>query len=231
MPICLGVFHSLLWSTESKACVVNEPEVVVFLEFPCFLHDATNVGNLISGSSAFSKPSSYTWKFSVHLLLKPSLKDFEQNLQFSSVQSLSRVRLFENPWSTACQASLSITKFSSSPQSSSLLALVNGIIMLSIIQTWNLGFMLSSSPSLNNKSQILLTLFCLCSLSHVFTFTPITHTYDLIIPSVLSLFFLLSSPTSLPPTLQHLTSPARDHTCISCRRSGVLTTGSRGKSP
>ena len=159
------------------------------------------------GSSQFTYCWSLAWKI------------LGQNLQFSSVQSLSHVRLFENPWSTACQASVSITKFSSSPQSSSLLNLVNGIIMLSIIQTWNLGFMLSSSPSLNNKSQILLTLFCLCSLSHVFTFTPILTLNDLVIPSFLSLFFLLSSPTSLPPTLQHLTSPARDHTCISCRRS------------
>ena len=56
---------------------VNEAEVDVFLEFPCFLYDSINVGNLISGSSAFSKSSLYIWKFSVHILLKPSLKDFE----------------------------------------------------------------------------------------------------------------------------------------------------------
>ena len=60
--------------------VVNKAEVDVFLEFPCFLHDPANVGNLIFGSSAFSKPSLYIWKFSVHILLKPSLKDFEHNL-------------------------------------------------------------------------------------------------------------------------------------------------------
>ena len=41
----------------------NEAEVDGFLEFPCFLYDPTNVGNLISGSSAFSKPSLYIWKF------------------------------------------------------------------------------------------------------------------------------------------------------------------------
>ena len=56
--------------------IVNE-EVDVFLKFPCFLHDPMDVGNLISGSSAFSKSSWYTWKFSVHILLKPTLKDFE----------------------------------------------------------------------------------------------------------------------------------------------------------
>ena len=48
-----------------------------FLEFPCFLYDPTNADNLISGSSAFSKPSMYIWQFLVHILLKSSLKDFE----------------------------------------------------------------------------------------------------------------------------------------------------------
>ena len=58
---------------------VNEAEVDVFLEFPCFLHDPVNVDNLISGSSAFSKLSFYIWNFSVHILLRPSLKNFEHN--------------------------------------------------------------------------------------------------------------------------------------------------------
>ena len=57
--------------------LVNEAEVDVFLEFFCFFDDPTDVGNFISGSSAFSKSSLYIWKFSVHRLLKPSLKDFE----------------------------------------------------------------------------------------------------------------------------------------------------------
>ena len=47
--------------------VVNEAEVDVFLEFTCFLYDPTDVGNLISGSSAFSQSSLYIWKFSVHI--------------------------------------------------------------------------------------------------------------------------------------------------------------------
>ena len=55
---------------------VNEAEVDVYLEFSCFSCDPTDVGDLISGSSAFSKSSLYIWKFSVHILLKPSLKDF-----------------------------------------------------------------------------------------------------------------------------------------------------------
>ena len=60
--------------------IVNEAEVDVPLEFPCFLYDPTDVGNLISASSAFSKSSLYIWKFLVHILLRSSLKDFEQNL-------------------------------------------------------------------------------------------------------------------------------------------------------
>ena len=60
--------------------VVSEAEVNVFMEFSCFICDWTNVGNLISDSSAFSKPSLYIKKFSVHILLKPNLKDFEHNL-------------------------------------------------------------------------------------------------------------------------------------------------------
>ena len=55
--------------------IVSEAEVDVFLELPCFLHDPVNVGNLISCSSASSKCSLNTRKFSVHILLKPSLKE------------------------------------------------------------------------------------------------------------------------------------------------------------
>ena len=55
-------------------------DVFFFLELPCFFYDRANVGNLISGSSAFSKSSLYIWKFLVDVLLKPSLKDFEYYL-------------------------------------------------------------------------------------------------------------------------------------------------------
>ena len=57
--------------------VVNEAEADVFLELSCCFYDATDVANLISGSSAFSKTSLNIWKFSVHVLLKPSLENFE----------------------------------------------------------------------------------------------------------------------------------------------------------
>ena len=80
IPLSLRSFYSLLWSTLSEANAVHEAEVDVFLEFPCYLYDPMDVGNLISGSSAFSKSSLYIWNFSVHILLKPTLKDFEHYL-------------------------------------------------------------------------------------------------------------------------------------------------------
>ena len=57
--------------------LVNEAEVDAFLELPCFFCDLTGISNLLSGSSTFSNPSLYLWNFSVHILLKPSLKNFE----------------------------------------------------------------------------------------------------------------------------------------------------------
>ena len=69
------VIHTLKGSS-----VVNEAEVDVFLGFSCFFYDLKDVGNLISGSSTFSKSYLYIWKFLVHVLLKPSLKDFEHYL-------------------------------------------------------------------------------------------------------------------------------------------------------
>ena len=60
--------------------IVNKAEIDVFLELSCFFYDPTDVGNLISGSSASSKSSLYIWKLSIHVLLKPGLKDFEHNL-------------------------------------------------------------------------------------------------------------------------------------------------------
>ena len=60
--------------------IVDETEVDVFLEFPCFLYDPVNVSNLIFGSSAFSKPSLDVWKFLVCTVLKPSMHDFKHDL-------------------------------------------------------------------------------------------------------------------------------------------------------
>ena len=63
--------------------IVNKVEVDVFLELSCFFSDLTDVGNLISGSSDFSKSSLNIWKFLVHILLKPLLENFEH--YFTSV--------------------------------------------------------------------------------------------------------------------------------------------------
>ena len=63
--------------------VVNKAEIDIFLELSCFFNDPANVGNLISGSSAFSKSNLNIWKFMVHVLFKPSLENFEH--YFASV--------------------------------------------------------------------------------------------------------------------------------------------------
>ena len=57
--------------------VVNKAEIDVFLELSCFFDDPADVGNLISDSSTFSKTSLNIWKFTVHILLKPGLENFE----------------------------------------------------------------------------------------------------------------------------------------------------------
>ena len=63
--------------------VVNTTEIDAFLELSCFFYDPSDFGNLISGSSAFSKTSLNIWKFMVHILLKPGLENFEH--YFTSV--------------------------------------------------------------------------------------------------------------------------------------------------
>ena len=77
-------FSLFLIHTVKDFSVVNEAEVDVFLEFSCFFYDTMNVDNLISGSSTFSKSRLTIWKFSVHILLKPSLENFEH--YFASVR-------------------------------------------------------------------------------------------------------------------------------------------------
>ena len=63
--------------------IVNKAEIDIFLELSCFFHDPEDVGNLISGSSAFSKTNLKIWKFTVHVLLKLGLENFEH--YFTSV--------------------------------------------------------------------------------------------------------------------------------------------------
>ena len=83
ITISLRIFHSLLRYRVKDFGVINKAEVDVFLEFSCFSYDPMDVGNLISCSSAFSKSSLNIWKFTVHILLKPGLENFER--YFTSV--------------------------------------------------------------------------------------------------------------------------------------------------
>ena len=77
ISISLRIFQFVVIHTVKDFSVVNEAEVDVFLEFPYFFYGPTDVSNLISGFSAFSKSSLYIWKSLVHVLLKPSLKFFK----------------------------------------------------------------------------------------------------------------------------------------------------------
>ena len=74
------VIYTVKESRSHMNSIVNEAEVDVFLELSCFFDDLTDVGNLISGSSAFSKSSLNIWKFTVHIQLKPGLDNFEHDL-------------------------------------------------------------------------------------------------------------------------------------------------------
>ena len=86
--------------------IVNNAEVDVFLELSCFFYDPTDGGNLVSGSSAFSKSSLNIWKFSVHVMLKPCLENFEHC--FVSMWDRSNRQVL--PWSTN-EAGQRLTEF------------------------------------------------------------------------------------------------------------------------
>ena len=75
--------HFLVIHTVKGFGIVNKAEIDVFLKLLCFFYDPTDVGNLMSGSSAFSKSSLNIWKFLVHILLRPRLENFEH--YFASV--------------------------------------------------------------------------------------------------------------------------------------------------
>ena len=83
IPISSRIFQFIVIYTVKGCGIVNKAEIDVFLERSCFFHDPVDVGNWISGSSAFSKTSLNIWKFTVHLLLKPGLENFEH--YFTSV--------------------------------------------------------------------------------------------------------------------------------------------------
>ena len=77
MPISFRILQFLVIHTVKGFGIVNKAEIDVFLELSCFFDDSADVGNLISGSSAFSKTSLNIRKFTVHTLLKPGLENFE----------------------------------------------------------------------------------------------------------------------------------------------------------
>ena len=83
IPISLRIFHSLWWSTVKRFGMLNKAKIDAFLELSSFFNNPTDVYNLISGSSAFSKSSLNIMKFTVHIQLKPGLENFEH--YFTSV--------------------------------------------------------------------------------------------------------------------------------------------------
>ena len=94
--------------------VVDETVVDVFLESPCFLYDPANVGNLISGSSAFSKSSLNIWKFLVCIMLKPSMQDFKHYLP--SMGDECNCPMVRTLFSTTLLDIISLTQFTGLPQ-------------------------------------------------------------------------------------------------------------------
>ena len=80
IPISFRIFQFIVIHRIKGFGIVNKAEIDAFLELSCFFHDPADVGNLISCSSAFSKTSLNIREFTVHVLLKPSLENFEMVL-------------------------------------------------------------------------------------------------------------------------------------------------------
>ena len=92
IPLSWRIFQFVVIHTVKGLCVVNKAEVGVLLELPCFFDDPKDVGDLISSSSAFSRTSLYIWKFTVQVLFKPGLENFEH--YFTSVWDESNCAVF-----------------------------------------------------------------------------------------------------------------------------------------
>ena len=130
-------FHSLWWSTQSKAeVIVNKAEVDIFMEFTHFFCDPTDVGNLISGSSAFSKSSLNIWKFMVHVLLKPGLENFEHYFASMWVQLCGSLSILWHCRSLESEWKLTF----SSPVATTELSKFAGILSAALSQHHLLGF-------------------------------------------------------------------------------------------
>ena len=89
--VSFRIFQFIVIHTVKGFGIVNKSEIDVFLELSCFFDDPADVGNLISGSSAFPKTSLNIWKFTIHVLLKPGLENCEHNCtsMFDECGSLS----------------------------------------------------------------------------------------------------------------------------------------------
>ena len=96
IPISLRIFQFLVIHTVKGFGTFNKAEVDILLQLSCFFDDATDVGNLISGSSTFSKSSLNIWKFMVQVLLKPDLENFEHYLLAHEMSAI--VWCFEHFW-------------------------------------------------------------------------------------------------------------------------------------
>ena len=83
IPLSFRIFQFIVIHTVEGFGIVNRAEIDIFLEISCFFDDSADVGNLISGSSAFSETSLNIWKFTVRVFLKPGLENFEH--YFTSV--------------------------------------------------------------------------------------------------------------------------------------------------
>ena len=89
--------------------IVNKAEIDVFLELSCFFNEPLNIGNLISGSSAFSKTSLNIWKFTVHVLLKPGLENFKHH--YTSLTCYKCYHANRDPWVLTASTYFSASSF------------------------------------------------------------------------------------------------------------------------
>ena len=136
IPISLRIFQFFVIHTAKGFGVVNKAELDVFLEFSCFFYDSTDVGNLISGSSAFLKFSLNIWKFLVHILLKPGLENFEHYFANMWVQLCSSLNILWHCLSLG----LEWKRTFSSPVATAEFSKFAGISSAAISQLHILGF-------------------------------------------------------------------------------------------